>query len=150
MSSIRRLSLLFTVIVAALIPMSSWSKDDVTPYTAGGSCQAKPPNDFFCVTDAVSAPDNRSVDIVNIIFFCQGSTAATFALVDASSGNSYEYPMIASPAVPSGFNSVSNNTTLIHLRPKTSYTVDFAFAAPVASISNCRFTASGEAFFFED
>lgn len=129
MLSIRQLFFLITVITAALIPIASWSKDDLIPYTASASCQAKPPNDFFCVTDEVSTPADKRVAIVNIIFFCQGSTAASFALVDTlgpesvisgrvqRASESYEYPIIASPAFPSGFNSVSNNTTLIHLGP---------------------------------
>jgi len=160
MLSIRHLSFLITVITAALIPISSWSKDDLIPYTANGSCQATPPNDFFCVTDQVLTPDQKRVAIVNIIFFCQGSTAASFALVNtlgpgpatsgplppASESFSYEYPMIASPAFPSGFNSVSNNPTLIHLGPSSTYTVDFAFPEHVTSTTNCRFTASGEQF----
>jgi len=161
MLSIRQLFFLITVITAALIPIASWSKDDLIPYTASGSCQAKPPNDFFCVTDDVLTPAQNRVVIVNIIFFCQGSTAASFALVNtlgpeavisgqlqrASESFSYEYPMIASPGFPTGFNSVSNNpTTLIHLGPSSTYTVDFAFPVPVTSVTNCRFTASGEQF----
>ena len=40
MLSIRQLFFLITVITAALIPIASWSKDDLIPYTASASCQA--------------------------------------------------------------------------------------------------------------
>jgi hypothetical protein len=145
MLSIRRFSFLFTIIITALVPISCWS---MTPYTASGACQAKPPNDFFCTTDKVETPSGKSVVIENIIFFCQGPTSAGFVLVNTSGPQSfsYEYPMMSSPLFPSGYSSISNVSALIHLGPSSRYTVDFAFAKRVTSAANCRFTASGESY----
>jgi hypothetical protein len=145
MLSIRRFSFLFTIIIAVLVPISCWS---MTPYTASGACQAKPPNDFFCTTDKVATPPGESVVIKNIIFFCQGPTSAGFVLIKTSGPQSfsYEYPMMSSPLFPSGYSSISNVSALIHLGPSSNYTVDFAFAKPVTSAANCRFTASGESY----